>query len=196
MDNFLFKKVYTQSVNPHDLPRLLPSSWNTERLLVRDATESDVPALQRIYDACAYIQDWIGNHDKRENPMLSEVRGESLPPDGHKELQRVQAIIDKTSNEMLGYIIVYHGYPDPDTFWIALFGIHPSVQRKGFGKEVINGLGTQVETLGTYTRMGLGIGVGNDPAMSFWKNCGFTEVIHKEDHGTYVDIWVVKRLGQ
>ena len=119
-------------------PRVLPPSWNTTRLQVRDATENDVRALQSIYDACAYIQDWIGNHDNRENPMLMEVRGETLPPNGKRELQRVQAIVDKISGEIIGYVIVYHGYPDPDTFWIALFGIHPKSQRNGIGREVIS----------------------------------------------------------
>ncbi len=175
--------------------RVLPSSWNTTRLQVRDATEHDVPALQSVYDACAYIQEWIGNHDTQENPMLIEVQGKALPPNGKRELQRAQAIVDKTSGDIIGYVVVYHGYPDPDTVWIALFGIHPKEQRKGIGREVVSELEAQVRTLGTFTRMGLGVGVGNDPAMKFWASCGFTDVVNIEDHGTHKDQWIVKKLN-
>lgn len=175
-------------------PRLLPSSWSTTRLEVRDATEHDVPVLQSVHDACAYIQDWIGNHDNRENPMLMEVRGEMLPPNGKRELQRAQAIVEKASGEVIGCVVVYHGYPDPDTLWIALFEIHPKTQRKGIGREVVSELESQVRALATFTRMGLGVGVGNDPAMEFWASCGFTNVVYIEDHGTHKDRWVVKSL--
>lgn len=176
--------------------RLLPSSWSTQRLQVRDATEEDVTALQVVYDACAYIHEWIGDHDDRENPMLMEVRGETLPPNGRRELQRVQAVIEKASNKIIGYMIVYHGYPDPDTFWIALLGIDPKIHRTGIGREIIGELESQVRALGTYTHMGLGIGVGNDPAMKFWSSCGFTNVIRVQDHGTHKDEWRMKPLNE
>lgn len=174
--------------------RVLPPSWSTKRAEVRDAKESDILALQSIYEACGYIKEWIGKPDDEESVMHKEVCGKSLPPNGKRELQRAQAILEKTSDEIIGYIAVYHGYPNADTFWIALFGIDPKAQRKGLGREVIQALESEVRELGSFTHMGLGIGVGNDPAMKFWSSCGFTNAVKLEDHGTHKDEWRVKDL--
>ncbi len=98
------------------------------------------------------------------------------------------------TQEIAGYLIVYHGFPDPDTFWIALFAIHPPSHRKGIGSEVIQELKKQAADLGTFTRIGLGIGIGNVVAKAFWTNCGFIDVIKIEHHGTHSDEWVVQSL--
>ena len=52
---------------------LLPSQWTTQRLRVKDSTLDDVPELQKIHDACAYIEKWTGltAADETQQPILS-----------------------------------------------------------------------------------------------------------------------------
>lgn len=175
-------------------PRQIPALWQSERLTVRDATEEDLPELRKAYEECSYIEDWIGNHDESEDPMLREFLGESLPPEGKKELQRLQTILDSSSGAIIGYFAFYHGYPDSETFWIGCLAIRPAFQRQKFGKEVIASLIENVKSLGNFSRVGIGVGVGNDPAMKFWESCGFTDLIKTEDHGAYVIKWIVRTL--
>ncbi len=175
-------------------PRLLPKEWKTERLIIRDSLKEEIPELQKIYDECAYIGELTGYHDERENPILMEFNHETLPPDGKPELHRLQTILEKKTGELVGYFIPYHGYPDPETLWIAVLAIRPSFQRQKFGKEVVQELSLEAKKLGTFRRMGIAVGVGNDPAMKFWSGCGFTDVLKIEDHGTHSDQWIVKLL--
>ena len=159
-----------------------------------DAEEKDLPELRKIYAECSYMEKLTGYKDDVEDPILAEFRGELLPPNGKKEFQRLQTIIESISGDTVGYLVLYHGYPDAKTFWIGLLSIRPTFQRKKFGQEVIGGLIKEIEKLGNYSQIGIGIGVGNDPAMKFWTSCGFTEIIKTKDHGTHTDQWRVKRL--
>lgn len=175
-------------------PRLLPSEWKTERLVIRNSIKEEIPELQKIYDECAYIGELTGFHDDQKDPMLAEFRRELLPPKGKKELHRLQTIMEAATGDIVGYLISYHGYPDHGTFWIASFAIRPAFQRQKLGKEVIDALTKQAEELHSYSAMGIAIGVGNDPAMKFWSSCGFIDVIKTEDHGTHSDEWRMKKL--
>ena len=169
--------------------RLLPKEWKTKRLIVQDSQQNEVTELQEIYDECAY-----GYYNERENPIQDELDRVALPPNGKPELHRIQSIFEKQTNKIVGYLVVYHGFPDPNTFWIALFGIRPVFHRQKFGTEVVHALTQEAKKLGSYERMGLGVGVGNEAAKQFWSSCGFTDVIKIENHGTHTDEWRVKRL--
>lgn len=172
--------------------QLLPKEWETARLIIREALKKEIPELQKIYDECAYIGEMTGYNDERENPMLSEYNHETLPPDGKPELHRLQSILEKKKKQLVGYLISYHGFPDPQTFWIAVLAIRPSCQRQKYGQEVMNELSENVKKLSTFHRMGISVGVGNDPAINFWSACGFTKVIKVENHGTHSEQWIVK----
>lgn len=163
-------------------------------MIIRDSQQSETAELQKVYDECAYIGELTGYHDARENPIQDELDHVTLPPNGKPELHRIQSILEKQTKDMIGYLIVYHGYPDPDTFWIALFAIRPAFHRQKFGTEIVHALTQEAKKLGTYKRIGMGVGIGNDAAMQFWSSCGFTNVINIEKHGTHTDEWRVKQL--
>ena len=174
--------------------RQLPEIWKSERLIVRNATEKDLPELRKVYDECAYIGELTGYHDDSPDPILAEFRRELLPPNGKKELHRLQTIFAAGTQDVVAYLISYHGFPNHETFWSASFAVRPDCQRQKFGQEVIGTLTKKVEELGGYSKMGIAVGVGNDPAIKFWSTCGFTEVIKTEDHGTHAAQWIVKSL--
>ncbi|MEK7563179.1 MAG: GNAT family N-acetyltransferase [Patescibacteria group bacterium] len=176
------------------MPQQLPKEWKTERSIIQDSVETDVPELQKVYDERAYIGELTGYDDPRENPMLAEFRHETLPPDGRAELHRVQSIFEKQTKEFVGYLICYHGFPDHETLWIAVLAIRPTFQRQKLGKEVIDALSIETKKLGTFHRMGISIGTGNEPAMKFWSSCGFTQIVKTIDHGEHKEEWRVKPL--
>ena len=176
------------------IPRLLPTRWKTERLTIRNAEEGDLPELRAVHTECAYVDELTGFREEDPDPTLREFRGESLPPNGKKELQSFQIILETASGAVVGHLITYHGFPDRETFWIGSFMIRPAFQRQKFGKEIIAALTTIVDELCTYSAMGIGVLIGNDAGKKFWESCGFANHIKTEDHGTYVTQWILKSL--
>ena len=74
---------------------LLPSKWETERLRVNDSTLDEVPELQQINDAIPQLRGWmgLGTQDGPADPIQAALVGDVLlPPNGSKELARLQSI--------------------------------------------------------------------------------------------------------
>lgn len=192
MNHFLNRETNgTQYRRTH---RPLPKRWNTERLDIQDTHLNEIPELQNIYDECAYIGKLTGYDDPTENPMLAEYERKRLPPGGKAEFYRLQSIFTKENHAPIGYLITYQGFPDPETFWITVLAIRPALQRQRLGMELLRGLEKEALELGTYKRIGISLGVGNEPARQFWTACGFTEVLKMLDHGTHAEQWRVKPL--
>lgn len=174
--------------------RLLPQTWSTARLTIRDATEQDLPELRQAHVESEVLIRQLQNEDISDETMLLELRGEALPPGGERERQRLQVILDTHKGDMAGYLISYHGYPDSETFWIGSLAVRPAYQRQKLGSEIIRALTKQVRELGSYTKIGIGVVVGNDPAMAFWSSCGFTDIVKTTHHGTYSTATILKQL--
>lgn len=177
----------------------IPSKWGTQNLLLEDATQVEVAELQAVYDNCSYIGDWTGADGGGENYMQEEFDKRHLPPEGVSELHRLQSIKLKADGEIIGYAVLYHGFPDEKTLWIAILAIHTDHQGKQFGKEFTEGLIAETKKLQGYNRLGLTVGIKNWPALRFWINNGFTNVlklngdkVHSEK--TFADLWLTQDL--
>ena len=158
---------------------LLPTQWATQRLRVKDSTPDDVPELQKIYDACAYIEEWTGltATDETEQPILSALMGGDLPPNGSKEFFRLQSVELSGTSQLIGYLQMYHGYPTADVFWVATLAIHPRFQGMGYGQELVCGLTKAVSELGDFGTIRLGVALKNWPALRFWTQAGFDKIV-------------------
>ena len=128
--------------------------------------------------------------------MLNEFEYKHLPPDGKPELHRLQSIRLKDSNEVIGYIVLYHDFPNANTLWIAVLAIHTDYQKNRYGQEVINQLIKEAQNLG-YNEIGISVGIKNWPALRFWIQAGFTQVIKFQgdktcSDNTFADLWLKK----
>lgn len=175
------------------------NTWNTEILLIKDTTEEEIDELEKIYQNCGYIGQWTGLDSKEQNPMHLEFEHKNLPPNGQKELHRLQTIKLKENNKIIGYFVLYHGFPDERTFWLAVLAIHTDYQGKTLGQEAVAGLIREIKQLKIYDRIGLTVGVKNWPALRFWINTGFNTIINFKgdkihDEKTFADLWLVKNL--
>ncbi|MBI4158335.1 MAG: GNAT family N-acetyltransferase [Candidatus Yanofskybacteria bacterium] len=178
----------------------IPTSWESERLFVKDAKKEEIDDLQKIYDNCGYIGQWTGLDSKEDEPILTEFEHKNLPPQGIKELHRFQAIHLKKDEKIVGYFVFYHGFPEETSFWIAILAIHTDFQKNKFGQEVIEQLTKEVKKLGVYQNIGLSVGIKNWPALRFWINTGFNEIIKFTGDNVYnekafADLWLSQKLG-
>ena len=184
----------------HVHPPQLPSSWHSKRLSVTDSTVAELDDLQTIYDACAYIGEWCGPDTTiKGTEMRDALAHKNLPPHGKKNAHRVQTI--RTENEtIIGYLLLYHGFPDTRTFWIATLAIHPVHQKKQYGKEVIEGLTHEIQILKKYAYIGGCVGIKNWPALRFWIQNGFNKILKFDGDTTYAadafaELWLVKEIA-
>jgi diamine N-acetyltransferase len=179
----------------------VPNRWETKNLLIQDATVSEISDLQAVYDNCAYIGEWTGAEGEDAGYMQAEFEKKHLPPEGKPDLHRLQSIKLKSNGKIVGYTVLYHGFPDEQTLWIAILAIHTDYQGKRFGQEIVTALLDEARKLEVYTRLGLTVGIKNWSALRFWINAGFTTIlklngdkIYSEE--TYADLWLTQDLNR
>lgn len=176
----------------------MPSAWKTKDLLIRDATEKDIPALEKIAIECSYIEQWTGlKYEKGD--IVQDMTGEVLPPKGKKELNRVQVITLKKTGKAVGYVVLYHGYPAKDTVWIGALMISPKHQGKHYGRQFVAQFAKETKKLKKFSSVGIGVAVKNWPAMRFWIANGFTKIVKikgdkKHDEKTFADLHLLKKI--
>lgn len=156
----------------------LPERWETPRLIIRDAVETEIEALSGIIAATSYVLKWEGKIGEVAPDYIEKMLKQGdLPPFGTRKNFRLQTIILSVTGEIIGYIEIYHGYPEPDVLWIASLDIHPSFQQLGLGTEIIEALCAQTKTLSFYRSLRLCVALKNYPALRFWTTTGFDHII-------------------
>lgn len=176
----------------------MPSSWRTKNLLIRDAELADIQTMEKIAQKCSYIEQWTGlKYEKGE--MLKEFQGEILPPKGKKHLNRLQIITLRKSKEAIGYVSMYHGYPEKKTAWIGALMILPKHQGKKYGQQFVTQFSKEAKKLKGFSSVGIGVAVKNWPAMRFWIANGFTEILKikgDKTHGekAFADLHLLKKI--
>ena len=157
---------------------LIQREWVTAHLTVRDSTLDDVPGLERIYDAVPQVRGWMGaaEEGEPERTMRSALAEGALPPNGSPERFRLQSIRVADTGQMIGFLGIYHGFPEEDILWITVLAFHPEFQHKGYGQELMRGLDAMVKQLEAYARMRLFASLKNWPALRFWTQAGFDKV--------------------
>ena len=164
------------------IPRnLLPSKWTTERLRVEDSILSEVQRLQEINDAVSETRSWMvpRGQDNAECSMLVALTEGALPPTPNrsKEYFRLQSIRMASSGDLIGFLGVYHGFPEDDIFWITVVTFDPDHQGKGYGPELMKGLIEIVKQLGSYTRMRSYVSLTNWPALRSCVKIGLDRMV-------------------
>lgn len=180
--------------------RQIPARWVTSNLTIEDSTMDDARTLEEIHDDCAYIVEWTGKDDGQTaaEAIRGELTHEHLPPDGKKELHRIQSIRSKEMHEIIGYLVLYHGFPDRETLWIALLAIAKRHQGKKMGQEIASKLAAHAKTL-RFHALGAGVSVKNWPALRFWIQAGFTRILQIRGdkicmEKTFADVWLAREL--
>ncbi len=177
----------------------LPSRWETEHLVIADSNQSEIGDLQAVFDNCAYIGEWTGMAGESKDYMQEEFDHKHLPPEGTAEFHRLQSIKLKSDDKIIGYTVVYHGFPDTETLWVAILAIHTDYQGKQFGQEVTSGLIEEARKLESFSRVGLTVGIKNWPALRFWIKNGFTTILKLDgdkvySDKTFADLWLAQDL--
>jgi GNAT superfamily N-acetyltransferase len=148
-------------------------------LTVCDSTLDEAEELQQINDLLPSICGWTDAEvdgqavDRIQSALVDGV----FPPNGRKDLFRLQSIHLRPAGQLIGFVGYYHGFPDAETLWMNVIAIHPSFQRQGYGSEVIDGLSSQVRQMGAYGRIRGFIWLENLPSLRFHVGAGFDKIL-------------------
>jgi len=155
---------------------ILPRHLALARLLLREATLSDCERLQEIANAGSYIDKWVGDTTEPDVIYKNITEGD-LPPltDARREYYSMKAICLLDTGLAIGYMGLYHGYPDNRSVWISILLIDPAYQRQGFAGEVVQGIIGAASHAG-YESLGIGVHLKNWPALRFWVKQGFNSI--------------------
>ena len=154
---------------------LISDSWDTERMIIRDANLHDLDRLQEIHMKSQNTEAWVWQDQLITDYILNAVNNGHLPPNGTKELFKIQSITRKDSSEIIGFIELYHGYPDKKALYIGTLLLSEDYRNGGYGQEVINKLFQQAQVIG-FHQIRLGVTLKNWLGIYFWTKLGFDKI--------------------
>ena len=157
----------------------LPHKWETRQLELKDSTLDEAQELQQVNDTFPVLRGWTDVKVEGESvdSMLLVLTEGTLPPNGSKEFSRLQSIRLSHTNQLIGFLGMYHGFPSADVFWLNVLAIRPGFQGKGYGRELVRGLSDEVRQLGTFTRMQMFVSLKHWLALHFWSQEGFDKIV-------------------
>ncbi len=161
--------------------KILPESWVTDRLWVRDATMEDVSALRNVFNACSYVGEWDSSFYEESEEAFIKLVSKSLGLNHTaKDIFKMQSVMLRGGNQMIGYFHLFHDAPLPRRVWISMFVVHPHFQQNRYGSELAHGIWDQFKELGEYEAIWLRVGLKNWPALRFWIDLGWRTIVHYE----------------
>jgi ribosomal protein S18 acetylase RimI-like enzyme len=141
---------------------------------IRDTVTADIEAIQKVCDACAYIDQWA---DRQNIPdqTIGEQFKKSITEFNHDTgIVRLYTVLRQ--QEVIGYLKLLYSYPDAGSVWIAAFEIDPPFQHQGIGGEIIQALLSHLSAEKKFKRVFLAVDIKNWPALGFWIKQGFDKI--------------------
>jgi len=155
---------------------IIPSTITTPNLVVRDADIRDAEALKAI--CRSWSDKLLLEGEVFEGGYIEKCIGEGdLPPieNASRRCYQLKAICSGADAGVVGFLDVYHGYPNPSTIWISIFVVDTALQQHGVGGEVIEAIAAEGRKLG-YTSLGIGVHLKNWKGLRFWHKNGFDRI--------------------
>lgn len=150
--------------------------WETERLIIGDVTLEEANEVQLLCEKSEYLRKWEGNDPIDPDHIRKSIVEGDLPPHGIRDNFKIQSFRLQSTNQLVGYITYYFGYPVDDIVWISFLFVDPEHQGHGYSKEVINRfLDLLRET--RFTKVRLLVKLKNWPAIRFWTSLKFTKIV-------------------
>jgi diamine N-acetyltransferase len=175
----------------------LPDRWESKNLVFRKLLVNEITEVQHLYQGSQYISKWDGNEYNASQIEHWFYSGD-LPPEGVKDNYRLFTVRHMDSEELLGTMSVYHGYPKVDSAYISFLYICTELQGQGLGQEAERQLSGELKKLG-YTEIRGNVAVKNWPAIRFWTKAGFNGIsgIYGDDvcsETTFANLELIKTL--
>ncbi|MUT67539.1 GNAT family N-acetyltransferase [Paenibacillus sp. NEAU-GSW1] len=178
--------------------KLMPAAWRTTNLFLKQLEAGEIEEVQEVYRSSVSLGEWVG-HEYNSELVRNSFENGDLPPGGAKDNFSMQAIRHEARNEIIGFISMYHGYPNEGSIYISYMGFGAASQKKGCGQELTRQLVVEARRLG-YSELRVNVSLKNWPALRFWTQAGFNQIsgifgdkVISDDH--FADIELVNELS-
>jgi ribosomal protein S18 acetylase RimI-like enzyme len=162
------------------------------------AQAHDLPTVASIFEE--NMEAVLSQGPAQSESLASDLlHHENLPPNGEASREHTFLVIDKVSNEAMGLLSVYRGYPTKETLYVGSLYFRQFWQRRGLGREVIEKLEGRATEEG-YQVISLVVGLKNWPALRFWVSLGFDRIVgifgdNKSGKAAYANVELTKNLN-
>ncbi|MBM7614473.1 GNAT family N-acetyltransferase [Alkaliphilus hydrothermalis] len=175
-------RVYWKTV------KLIQEYGETERLIIKKATMKEAEKLQQLYDTSRVLKDVLGIEYNTDNIYKSLTEGDLPPiPNASKDFYRMMGIYIKETDQLMGLLELYHGYPTDQDLYIGFLYCHFDYQKQGFGREVVEYVNKQAAEC-NFERILVGVNLKNTSGLKFWHKCKFDKIerisSHQEENTT------------
>jgi GNAT superfamily N-acetyltransferase len=147
-----------------------PFAFALSGYTLRPLLDSDIPALQRLYEACADFVLLV--EGTPVSPTAAEETFRDGPPGRSLEDKFLYGLFDG-QGEMAAVLEGTRRYPDEGTWWIGLLMLAPVVRGQGLGRRLVDSFAGYAAGQGAAALM-LGVVEENLAALAFWQRMGFT----------------------
>ena len=100
----------------------LPWQWQTERLVIQDATLTEVDELRTVFNTCHHIEKWDPTFILVPLAEMTELIAKSVNAPADSETQfRLQAARIRGDERIIGYFHTYQKQPTPNLPWPSCY---------------------------------------------------------------------------
>ena len=163
----------------------LPSHWETRRCFLIEANESMREAVALVFNENRELIGPIGDGRGPADLATQILQHRSMPPGGVPWREKTYLIRELESRDTVGVIIIYFGYPAPDSIYVASLYLRPSYQGTGIGRELVAEL-EQLAVQAGFREARVGVELRNWRALRFWTARGYgriTKIKGDQDFG-------------
>lgn len=154
------------------------NSLETKNLLIKNSSLRECSDLQAI---CSNLNDktFMEGMVFDEEYIYRCLTEGDFPPLENTSLDNyyLKSIYLKSSQKIIGFFDLYHGYPCPNTLWISVFAIDKAFQNKGYGNEIITELAKAAYSH-NFSKLAVAVHLKNWTALQFWFKAGFNKVLN------------------
>ena len=161
---------------------MVPFVWSEGQTAVRAVTAAQTPALHAAFLECSDAAAVDPTFAEVPESEIAELVQRSAAEDSQERGFRMRGIHVGTAGELAGYFHLMEDVPAAGDVWLSILAIRPQFRRSGIGTTVVAGLKRELAAGGFRFALAR-VYLANVPALRFWMQQGFTEVVpHRGDY--------------
>ena len=162
---------------------MLPRTWSEGQIVVRAVEAAQTPALHAAFLECVDTVGIDPTFAEVPESVVGELVERSIADESQERGFRMRSSHVGPAEELAGYFHIMEDVPNVGDAWLSILSIRPRFRRSGVGTTLIGNLKRVLSAEGFRFALAR-VYLVNVPALQFWAQLGFTEVV--PHRGNYV----------
>lgn len=153
----------------------IPARWETARCFMIEASPSNRESLVLIFNENPSLCEAVCEGYTPEKLTSDLMDHHFLPAGGVAWREKIFLVRGLESRDTAGFMVIYFGYPTPDTLYIRTIYLRPNHQGSGIGREILKAL-TQYAIEAGFKESRVVVGLKDWGALRFWTGQGYGRI--------------------